>query len=474
MTWTLGGGQSSWAITDNALMRTLLIDTEYDLDGCTFTRFEDRLSAFDYDVVIWDPAASFYRLKRLNESFQGCPAPNSEDSVLWRKSIARRKREFSELLKLGRSLVIVLSGPLHISLSTGETEQSGTGRNAKTLVYRSTVDILEASPVPLKVVEADGDQIEAVDGKIAPLWKLTQGKWAYRGYFAESQGTPLLKIAGTDKVVGSIVKRPNEGMIILLPDFDLGDEVDGEEAVSDANLVGPMELVTWVHSLQNASEVDRPHWFDEYQFESEIARIGTQSEIEKQIAELEAELGKLKSENAEDERWKWLIAATGEALENQCQRAFEVLGFEVLPAVPGRADIRLRLEGNLYVVEVKGVSKSAAEKNSAQLEKWATIEIENGETSKGILVVNSWRTDPPADRTKATFPDQMISYSTSRGHCLVSGLQLLMMSRLVIDDESKAVEFQKILTETVGRVPMVEDYSEVLTRVVNESGDQMA
>lgn len=464
-------------------MRTLLIDTEYEIEGCTLTTFEANLSCFDYDLVIWDPAGSYNRLRaETYEIFQNCPALSLDDSVQWRNAIARRKAEFSDLLKLGRTVVVVLSGHLYISLDTGNRETSGTGRNAVSTLLHEQVDILDASPVPLKVVTADGDRIEVVDTRIQNLWQTTLNAWSYCAYFVEPVGVPLLKIVGTDKVVGSLVQEPDEGMAIFLPDLwfadgaaenpdDLTSASFEESRSSGSDLSGPQALIDWVYSLQTPSEVERPSWFDEYQFETEIARIGKQADIETEIAVLESQLNLLKSEHVEDERWKWLISASGTALENQVQRAFELLGFEILPAVQGRADIRLRLEGRLYVVEVKGVSKSGAERNAAQLEKWVAIELENEEEAKGILVVNSWRMESPADRTKETFPDQMISYSTKREHCLVSGLQLLVMSRLALDDASRAVEFRKTLVETVGRVSMFDDYTQVLTRTVNGPSD---
>jgi hypothetical protein len=102
------------------------------------------------------------------------------------------------------------------------------------------------------------------------------------------------------------------------------------------------------------------------------------------------------------------------------------LGCKVESGPPGRADLILRWRGRTAVVEVKGLTKSAKEANAAQLEKWVSAQYEEeGEQPKGILVVNTYAKTDLKDRTRADFPDQMLPYSIARGHCLITGLQLL-------------------------------------------------
>lgn len=80
------------------------------------------------------------------------------------------------------------------------------------------------------------------------------------------------------------------------------------------------------------------------------------------------------------------------------------------------------------VAEIKGVSKSAAEKHAAQLEKWVSQFIEdNGSIPKALLIVNGFCDTPLADRTEEVFPNQMLKYSESRGHILITTTQLLCL-----------------------------------------------
>jgi hypothetical protein len=78
-------------------------------------------------------------------------------------------------------------------------------------------------------------------------------------------------------------------------------------------------------------------------------------------------------------------------------------------------------------IEVKGRDTgSAGEKHAAQLEKWVMGHFEKtGEHAKGLLVVNGFKDVELLARTEPVFPAQMIPFSTSRGHALISGVQLL-------------------------------------------------
>jgi hypothetical protein len=107
-------------------------------------------------------------------------------------------------------------------------------------------------------------------------------------------------------------------------------------------------------------------------------------------------------------------------------KIFKQLGFLVTEGLPGRDGLILKYKDKVAVVEVKGVTKSAAEKHAAQLEKWVSEYYSTYDIRpKGILVVNAFKDTPLINREEQTFPDQMISYCRGRNHCLLSGVQLL-------------------------------------------------
>lgn len=80
------------------------------------------------------------------------------------------------------------------------------------------------------------------------------------------------------------------------------------------------------------------------------------------------------------------------------------------------------------VVEIKGVTGSAAEKHAAKLEKWVSTYYEENEVKpKGILVVNTYRDQPLIDRPEVSFPHQMLKFCSQREHCLLTSTQLLSL-----------------------------------------------
>jgi hypothetical protein len=131
---------------------------------------------------------------------------------------------------------------------------------------------------------------------------------------------------------------------------------------------------------------------------------------------------------------------------------FEALGADVDDADEGRADLKIRWRDQVAVVEVKGVSGSAGERDAAQLEKWAAEELEeSGQVPKPILVINAFRDrEDLNDRIKEAFPKQMRPYAEARGQCLVTSLQLLLMESEARDDASRREGALDALFSNVG------------------------
>lgn len=83
-------------------MRTLLLDTAFEVDDADRFGFTSMVSAFDYDVVVWDPVGTSNKYEgAYRGEFRGRPAPTESESVALLEAMARRKQEFVELLGLG-------------------------------------------------------------------------------------------------------------------------------------------------------------------------------------------------------------------------------------------------------------------------------------------------------------------------------------------------------------------------------------
>ncbi|MFE0729624.1 hypothetical protein ACFW2X_15500 [Streptomyces antibioticus] len=466
-------------------MRTMLIDCDYPIEDALQVRFASTVSCYDFDVVMWDIEGTFDYYNSICNKEQGLPALSDHQTRQFLEAVQRRRDEFEEILKLGRALVIFPGSKREILHSTGERTYSGTGRNRVETRMVAPVSFHRALPFELEISPGRGVEVEALPGPFESLWRQTQGYWVYRGVLKEHPGSPVLKISQTNNTVGAYVKYKDGGLLAILPepywdpneDQEEGDAESSPDATEDEHSSTPERLHAWLCSQMNEETEDAPTWVADFSF-PEVRTLDAQLEtLQGELKQLLEKIDKIKSAQAEEEKWKRLLYSQGSALESEVERALEILGFEILPPVPGRADIRVKSGECRAVVEVKGISKSAAEKHAAQLEKWVSEEVIAEEpTPRAILIVNAWRGVKPTERTQPAFPDQMLSYSKSKDHCLVTSTQLLLMARTAMAHPAKAEAIRNELLTTVGVVPgwklpspLISETADAVTREAPEA-----
>ncbi|MFF1466858.1 hypothetical protein [Streptomyces mirabilis] len=442
-------------------MRILLIDCIFSLSDADNITFESSLSCFDYDLVVWDIEGTMRRYRSYRPY-----VPVSEGSSFL-AAYKRRKAEFDEFTRLGRNLMVFPA--------TSDTLRVNVGRTVRTAAGSSTslsIGINGTLPFELSVNVGRGSAIQPRGIHTPSLWRQAKDWFVYRGFLTNYPGDPAFTVKGTDKVVGSIQKCDSGGWIFVMPEpwcprpFD--EDYDSPQVTDGGWLEAPRIMVDWAVSLTNQSEEEKPDWAEDYRFTDTAERVARLVKLNNELEQILAKIDSVKAEQAEDDLWKVLIYGQGPALEKQVSAAFELLGFSQLEAVDGRADLRLSWDGQPLVVEVKGLTKSAAEKNAAQLEKWVSEEISSGANHpKAILVANTWREARPDERTEVSFPNQMHKYARDRNHCLVTGAQLLSMVRTVMRHPEKKAEIVSELMSTVGPVAGWESDS-ILTRITND------
>ncbi|WP_327300775.1 hypothetical protein [Streptomyces goshikiensis] len=458
-------------------MRILSLDAYLNAPNIENRAFGDRDTAFEYDVVFWDPGNTLGEYE-LTSEYKGHPRVSDRDSTAIQRDIARRRNEFSELLEMGRTLVVFVASEQNFWFDSGGREKSGTGKNQKVTTLLDSMELMEeVVPKEFKVSTGEGRRMAARESGFRSLVSANADRWWYRAILEEFPGNPLAVVVGTNKCVGSVYRNEKGGMLLLLPDFlgpdfpdsegDVDDiasagksdsvgglEVEASEVLVDDSFDQPtIELILWVESLRSESDEPPPAWLHRYQFPEDAAVAQKVEELEMKASEISSEIASLKSQTESSDRWKRLLYSTGDELEAQVIEAFRFLGFDAEKGPEGRADVVLRLGDSRAVSEVKGLSGSAAEKNAAQLEKWLSEEMLSGFGKvKGILVVNSHRHLPPEVRNGRPFPHQMVGFSTPREHCLVTTCQLLAMVRAVMGDPSLAPSIAEELLATTGTV----------------------
>ncbi len=452
-------------------MRTLLVGFDTDVEGqdIDHTRFRSRKSFLDYDLLIWDPSTLVHDYMSY-ESYQGLERLTDDDSARVVGDLDRRRREMKEMLELGRSVVVITPPPQRCYVATGEKQYSGTGRNRVTTHMVTELNLMAALPLKnYETVQAVGSNIEFRGGEpFSAFWRANKANLGYQAYFSKPVGTPLFLIEGTQRVVGSHLLIRDNGHLLFLPSLKIEQLYENpdltEEEVENAVEEFIESIVALVTELRRRTgEFELPPWSGKYNLPDENTARSELKDLNEELNDILAKVSQQKQVIAELEAYKILFTGTGKALEAQVRRVFEELGFTVQEERPGRDDLILEYEDLVAVVEVKGVSKSAAEKHAAQLEKWVSeYYSSHGTNPKGILVVDTFNDTPLIERTKKSFPDQMLPYSQNRGHCLITGLQLLGMYLDCKDKPEKRAEMIKKIFDTVGEFDEYRDWSSFL------------
>ena len=337
-------------------------------------------------------------------------------------------------------------------------------------------DLLDAIPMEgLSTAPAAGNRIDVLgDGPLSEFMRKHLGELKYSATLELRGATTVARIKGTEKAVSAVAKTPAGGLLFLMPSSAIEPHWDEESESSEwpeGAEVFQHDLTAALKNLTQGSELSRPAWAQRF------ATPGTlefEADVVKQLASVDrarARLAKAQEKADHARLLDQLYLGTGRALELRVADVMKLLGGEVSEPEPGRADWHVDFAGSPVVLEVKGMTRSAAEKHAAQLEKWVAEAIEvSGTAPKGVLVVNTWRDVPLDQRDKDDFPAQMLPYSEARNHCLLTGLELFVIAQEVQRDPDSASRWRDKILATSGRLTDVPDWRSVL---VETSTDEL-
>lgn len=427
------------------------------LDNFEEFEFRNNISLLDYDAVILNTygiTSQYNSEKWLGEAktFQGVEVLDENDSFAIVKDFEKLKRQLIDMLKIGRNLYVFLEKNEPKFIYTGAKKVSGTGKNAKTTNYVEELDIYGFLPVPITVEHVIGEKmISSGDTLFDDFFEKSKDSLYYSQIIVNPQGKAIATVPDTDRVV-SMYLEFEKGKIIFLPcpyeSEEYEDESEGEKE-RRALLQNIMELNDSLNTLDEG--VILPKWTEDiFILDEKIQREKLcliEKKIEKVIKEREEKIKKIQ----ELEKYKYLLTESGENLERIVKIVFQEMGFDIQEADFHRTDIVGEYKKIPVVIEVKGLTKSAAEKNAAQLEKWVSeYYIKEGKKAKGILVVNAFRNKPLSQRNEDVFPRQMLAFAESRQHCLISTTQLLCFFVECKKNKKNRDKLIMELLETVG------------------------
>ncbi|QEC41558.1 hypothetical protein [Pseudobacter ginsenosidimutans] len=312
-----------------------------------------------------------------------------------------------------------------------------TENNTFVIKYHS-----EILPVPKFETEAEAGKTISVIPKTPFTEFLEKYKtwFGYDRFYKHVVGTPIAVTPYTNKILAFYTDEA-----VFLPQIVSKDDRLEKDFLSEL-----FECIIKVRF--DSKNFKLPEWTETYFFPGEYEAKNKIEQLNSQIEILQNELAKSEVDIQAIREKKKLITASGNELEKKVEEIFKELGFEILQAERNRDDLIVRYGTDIAVVEIKGLTNSAGEKNAAQLEKWRATYLENkGVDPKGILLVNTYRDVPLIERNQPDFPDQMLRYAIGREHCLITTTQLLALYFETLRNPASKEQIVKSLFDTVGR-----------------------
>lgn len=420
-----------------------------------------KRSLLDFDIVL-------IRSTEINKCYQkdyyiheSKPLLNAEQSINIYNDFSFISKQLLDLLNQGKNIyVIVDKNP-----GCYKMKASSVSYNNYNTEWVSPYSFLPLANGWLRTEEIQGDQFELVDSAYKSFYEKFKNELRYKATLDFREIHPILNISGTNRVVGGSVAIKS-GKIIFLPSFKFLEFYDEEK---DAKINA---LLDWIVQFDNLTREkgnsleEFPEWIDNYNILTESDDIDQLNNLENKKNELERQIQQAKDRLDLLKRFKGIFTSTNNQLENVVKDVFKRMGFQILHTEKKRTDIIAKYGDLDVVMEIKGLTKSATEAYATQLEKWAMIfKEQEGRAPKPLLIVNAFRELPLEQRIEKDFPEQMLEFSISRKHCLISTIQLLCLFIEVSQNpECKEDRLNELLT-TVGVYNHYKDYTQFIKKV---------
>jgi hypothetical protein len=448
------------------------------IDHCITVDFEDEAteeiddinfnsdqSLLGHDIVIIDASRILRHYRSSIDSVHnGRPYLSRLEphGAKLRRDITRRKAEVKSVLASGG--IIIITTPPDTTVYTDAQDQTGLERGMVRLDMLNPLSIL---PVSFVAETSVGKSVAPMaDEPFKTFFDENAGKLRYDGSITEIKGgTALAMIRSTARIVGAHFRVSN-GHVLILPRSNVPVRyTPDQERIGDQAFPYFRSLLNLASALIASGAGKLPPWASHYLLPAESDVLKNVESAQAALRDADSRLAQERARLEKLQTLKRLFCSDGRPLEEAVEESFRELGFSIEPTEPNRADIIARYRNSVVAVEVKGVTKSGAEHQAAELEKWvSSYNAGRGKRPKGILVVNAFKNKPLIDRAKLqSFPDQMLKWSVAREHCLLTGLQLLGITLRARQHPSEVARLRKSILDCVGRYPDFADCTTFLS-----------
>lgn len=260
----------------------------------------------------------------------------------------------------------------------------------------------------------------------------------------------------------------NKGNLFLIPEIKTNEDLKkGYKKAENEFILSCLELAKNL-KFNDSEKIDLPEWLNKYLIFDEKDHLEKLRTNEAKILKIQKQIELQKNKLQSIQKYKLLLSSHGEILENLVEKIFKDLGFEIIKnKKSNRVDFTLKYKTKNLVVEVKGKTKSAAEKDARQLHVWvAEHSLESEKDPKGLLIVNTFRDVTIDKRTETSFPFSSGTVVQKNEFCLMTTLQLLC---LYIDCKNNPTKTDKIVNKIfkcTGELPEYQNWQDYIN--INE------
>ena len=192
-------------------------------------------SLMDGDIIIFRPNFDEFD-KDYQKSSSGLPQIKKDDSRKLLESVSYWKQQISDALNHGKTIFFILHDYEKVSVYTGQTAHSGTGRSLRQINYVSEENNYSYLPVEINLHPCVGSIIKK--GKdfniLSEFWDNFKDNISYSMYLDQSDSKQILITKTGDKIVSSSYCL-GQGHLILLPKIEynydqfIEENTDGEQ-----------------------------------------------------------------------------------------------------------------------------------------------------------------------------------------------------------------------------------------------------
>ncbi|XDD53070.1 hypothetical protein AB3N62_11300 [Leptospira sp. WS4.C2] len=437
--------------------KLLSIGSEIPGGEIDFENFNSNISLLDYDIVVFTP--SLEEFFKYSSEYLGKRSLTDSNSFAVTESFQHWKREISEALLAGKTIIINLTEKNEFYVDSGQRTYSGTGRNQKTTRIVNLLSNYDFIPFKINFVSTSGKGIKLEnDSNFSQYWNEFENASTFKVILSSTSITPIFTTKSASKIVGGIYKTSEiKGHLLLLPflDFELdkfAKKVGSEyQWTNEAFKFGKKyaESISQInYSIKSeGTQIPEPEWTKRNQFilPNELIIRNKILEIDHKINKLEREKLILLTKLNDETQYRNLLYGKGNSLENTIIKALKLLGFTAQNYKSSQSEFDVIFESieGRFLGEVEGKDNKAVSVDKLrQLEMNILEDLERDEVTepaKSVLFGNAFRLLDVNDRLEF-FTDKCIVAAKRSGTALVKTQDLFHVVQYISNNNDEEIK----------------------------------